>query len=69
MVCFATILEDGLWFLYVTEGLLLFIPFQKAQSQIIIGLGCLLMIGSTDLKDVDERALCEGDWVLDLVIA
>ena len=33
MVCFATVLEDGLRFLYVAEGLLLLVALQKAQSQ------------------------------------
>ena len=69
MVCFATVLEDGLRFLYVAEGLLLLVALQKAQSQVVVGLRGLLMARAADLEDVDERTLGEGDGVLDLMVA
>lgn len=69
MVCFATVLEDGLRFLYVAEGLLLLVALQKAQSEVVVGLGGLLMARAADLEDVDERTLGEGDGVLDLMVA
>lgn len=69
MVCFATVLEDGLRFLYVAEGLLLLVALQKAQCQVVVGLRGLLMARAADLEDVDERTLGEGDGVLDLMVA
>ena len=66
MVCFATVLEDGLRFLDIAEGFLLLVALEKAESEVVVSLGCFLVIGSTDFKDVHQGALREGDCVLEL---
>ena len=51
------------------EGLLLPAGLDVAERQVVVALRGLVVGGAADLEDVDQRALGEGDRVLELEAA
>ena len=51
------------------EGLLLPAGLDVAERQVVVALRGLVVGGASDLEDVDQRALGEGDRVLELEAA
>ena len=63
---FFIIFEDCQGFSDMEYALVPLVRLYVAEGEVVVALSCLLMASAADLEDVHQRALREGDCILEL---